>query len=241
MEALDFSPVREHFNRIALQFSAYDLNDTLLRVDLLGMYTFDRLHELKNRTGIDPTDIPLNDEDTMALFRTADTEDVPEFGANVTRGILSLVKPDCLQDLIKISGLIHGTGTWHENAELLIKNGTATIKDVAAVRDYIYNTFQKLGMTREDAFNAMEAARIGRLYAGPDSRRDEEYTKRREDCVTMLRAHGVPDWYVDSLKKIRYMFPKAHAAEYALMGYRAAWYKVHFPLEYDAVRSEMQN
>ncbi len=180
-------------------------------------------------TGVDPIKIPLDDPDTMSLFSSTKilgvTEDqvsnkvgtlgVPEFGTLFVRGMLEETRPTTFDELIKISGLSHGTDVWLNNAQDLVKEGTITLKDAICTRDDIMIYLISKGIESSHAFTIMEKVRKGRGL----TEEDEEVMREKE----------VPEWYIKSCKTIKYMFPKAHAAAYVTLAYRIAWFKVHHP------------
>lgn len=240
MNVHNFCPAEMCGDHMTMQFSAFYLFNTLLKVDLCGHDAPAMLYALQGATGIDPSAIPLDDKDTMLMLQSANTKGVPEYKTGFMREVISKVKPACLSDLIKVYGLVHGAGTWAGNADQLLENGTAALGDVAALRDDIFHTLVRKKMPREDAYRTMEIVRTGRFYAGPGSHQDEANVQRRIICESSMHQYGVPDWYIDALKKIKYLFPKAHAAAHTLMYYRIAWYKAHFPREFDAVISSQK-
>ena len=180
-------------------------------------------------TGIEPQDIPLDDPDTMSIF--SDTEilgvdpellgtdigtlGIPEFGTSFVQQMLRDTRPTTFAELVRISGLSHGTDVWLNNAQDLIRDGKAELAEVISVRDDIMNYLLQRGVEPSTAFWIMEHVRKGKGL-----------TEEEEQA---MRENNVPDWYIDSCKKIKYMFPKAHAAAYVTMAYRIAYFKVHHP------------
>ena len=187
---------------------------------------------LYDLTGFDPQQIPLDDSATMSIFTSTEalgfTNDpicgssgtfaVPEFGTRFVREMLSQTKPRTFDELIRISGLSHGTDVWINNGQELIKSGTATLKQIIAARDDIMIYLMSKGLDRKTAFTIMESVRKGRGL--------------RPEWEEEMRSNDVPEWYLDSCNKIKYMFPKAHAVAYVLMAFRIAYYKVHYPKEF---------
>ena len=176
---------------------------------------------LEKFTGVNPKNISLDDKETMKLIKSANTLGIRELGTKFVRNMILETKPASFEDLVKISALSHGTDVWMNNAQDLIKNGTATLKDVIACRDDIMNYLMELGIEKEIAFKIMETIRKGR----PAKEREEKW----QDYVELMGKHGVPDWYIKSCEKIRYLFPRAHAVSYVLNSFRIAYYKTHYP------------
>lgn len=237
MDIYDFTPVQypAEDQSAAWQTTHFDfhsIHDNILKIDILGHDDPTMIRMLQDLTGIDPQTIPTDDPGVMSLFSSPDilgvTEDqifsktgtlgVPEFGTRFVRGMLEETHPSNYSELLQISGLSHGTDVWLGNAEELIKNGTATIANVIGCRDNIMTDLINYGMESEIAFQIMEHVRKGRGIP------DEWQAKMKEA--------DVPDWYIDSCLKIKYMFPRAHAAAYILMALRIAYFKVYFPLVY---------
>ncbi|MFI3175771.1 MAG: DNA polymerase III subunit alpha, partial [Bacillota bacterium] len=189
------------------------------------------LHDL---TGINPQDVPLGDPDTMSLFLSpkalgvteqdiqcqTGTLGVPEFGTKFVRGMLEETKPTSFSDLLRISGLSHGTDVWIGNAQMFIEQGIIGLKDTISTRDGIMIYLINKGMDKKQSFKIMENVRKGKGL-----------TPEEEE---IMKAHDVPDWYIKSCKTIKYMFPKAHAAAYVMMAFRIAYFKVNYPIEYYA-------
>ncbi len=220
---------------ITTHFEYHSIDHNLLKLDILGHDDPTMIRRLQDITGIAPETIPLDDPDVMELFHGTDVlgikpEDiggiemgslgVPEFGTEFVIQMLKDTKPKCFSDLVRISGLSHGTDVWLGNAQELIQKGIAEISGCICCRDDIMTYLINKGLDKEQSFTIMESVRKGK---GLRSEWEEEMT-----------SHDVPDWYIDSCKKIKYMFPKAHAAAYVMMGWRVAWFKVHYPLAYYA-------
>lgn len=214
---------------ITTHFDYHSIEENLLKLDLLGHDNPTIIRMLADLTGIDPQTVPLDDKDTMSLFTTSAslgfTDDpvlgvtgacaVPEFGTRNSRDMLIDTKPTTLDELIRISGLSHGTDVWQGNAKDLIAAGTATLKEVVCARDDIMLYLISKGMEQKLAFVIMESVRKGK---GIKPEWEQEMVKAQ-----------VPRWYIDSCNKIKYMFPKAHAVAYVIMAYRIAYFKVHHP------------
>lgn len=216
----EFCPVQhlsddQNSDIITTHFDYHSIDKNLLNLDILEHDVPTILHKLKILTGIEPTTIDLEDKDTMEMICTANTLAIPEFGTKFVRNIILETKPTTFNDLIKISGLAHGTNVWKNNAEDLIKSGIATLKEIIAFRDDIMNDLIQVGIESKIAFEIMEKVRGGKGLS-----------KEQED---LMRKNNVPDWYIESCKKIMYMFPKAHATSYVINDFRMAWYKVHYP------------
>ncbi|WP_179395537.1 PolC-type DNA polymerase III [Lacticaseibacillus absianus] len=236
----DFSPIQypaddQNAAWMTTHFDFHSIHDNILKMDVLGHDDPTMIRMLQDLSGIDPKTIPMDDPGVMSLFSSPDilgvtpeqinsktgTLGVPEFGTRFVRGMLEETHPAKFSELLQISGLSHGTDVWLGNAEELIQQGVVTIKEVIGCRDNIMMDLIHWGMDESMAFNIMERVRKGKGI--PD------------DWQAAMRANeNVPDWYIDSCLKIKYMFPKAHAAAYDLMGLRIAWFKVYFPLVYYA-------
>ncbi len=210
------------------------LESCLLKLDILGHDDPTVIRMLQDLTGVDPKTIPLNDPAVLALYRGTESlnvkpEDIrsvtgtyaiPEFGTKFVRQMLEDTNPTTFSELVRISGLSHGTDVWLNNAQELIRNHVATLSEVICARDDIMVYLIYKGLEPSRAFKIMESIRKGKGVK-PE---DEEY----------MRGFDVPDWYIESGKKIKYMFPKAHAAAYVIMAVRIAWFKVHYPLAFYA-------
>lgn len=192
---------------------------------------------LYDLTGFDPTKVPLDDEVTMSIYSSTKalgvteeqihsevgTYGIPESGTKFVRGMLKDTKPTTFEELIRISGLSHGTDVWLGNAQDLINSGTAKLNETICTRDEIMLTLIKKGLPPNTSFKIMELVRKGKVSKEPE--KWAEYKK-------VMQEHGVPDWYIDSCNKIKYLFPKAHAAAYVTNAFRIAWFKVHIPKAY---------
>ena len=212
------------------------MESNLLKLDMLGHDDPSMIRMLEDitDTGMKARNIPLDDPGTMSIFTASKVlgyEDdpilgptgataVPEFGTSFVRGMLEDTTPDKFDLLVRLSGFSHGTDVWLGNAKDLITSGTATVNQTIGCRDDIMLYLIEKGFEPKRAFKIMEAVRKGRGL--PDGAEEE------------MKAHGVPDWYIGSCKKIAYLFPKAHAVAYVMMGFRIAWFKVHDPLAFYA-------
>lgn len=237
MDIFDFTPVQFPANDLSsawmtTHFDFHSIENNLLKLDILGHDDPTMIKMLEDLSGIDPLTIPPDDEGVMKLFSgteslgvTAEqigcktgTLGVPEFGTRFVRQMLEETKPSTFSELIQISGLSHGTDVWLGNAQELIKNKTCELSDVIGCRDDIMVYLIYQGLKPAMAFKIMESVRKGRGLS--------------PEFEEAMVAQGVPGWYIDSCKKIKYMFPKAHAAAYVLMALRIAYFKVHHPILY---------
>lgn len=244
-EIFEFCPVQHPADDpdsdiITTHFDYHSIDSNLLKLDILGHDDPTVIRMLQDITGIKPQDIPLDDKDTMKLFSSTEplkvtpeqinskvgTFGIPEFGTKFVRGMLVDTMPTSFSDLLCISGLSHGTDVWLGNAKDLIDNGIITsISDAVCCRDDIMVYLIKMGLPKDTSFKIMETVRKGNALK--DLKKWGEYE-------ALMREHNVPEWYIESCKKIKYMFPKAHAAAYVMMAFRIAWFKVHIPLAYYA-------
>ena len=213
-------------------FDYHSIDQNLLKLDILGHDDPTMIRMLQDITKVDPKKIPLDDKETMSIFSSTKalgvTEEqihspvgtfgIPEFGTKFVRGMLVDTMPTKFEELLRISGLSHGTDVWLNNAQSLIEAGTIKLEDAICTRDDIMLYLIKKGMPPKPSFKIMECVRKGKGLT--------------EEQETLMRENDVPDWYIDSCKKIKYMFPKAHAAAYVTMAFRIAWFKVHIPMAY---------
>ena len=243
-EIYEFCPVQHpaddpNSDIITTHFDYHSIDQNLLKLDILGHDDPTVIRMLQDLTGIDPTKVPLDDKETMSIFSSTEalgvtpeqihsktgSFGVPEFGTKFVRGMLEDTKPKTFDELIRISGLSHGTDVWLNNAQELIQNGTVTLTEAICCRDDIMIYLIKKGLPPNHAFKIMETVRKGKALKDPA--KWEEYT-------ALMREHDVPEWYIKSCEKIKYMFPKAHAAAYVTNAFRIAWFKVHKPMAYYA-------
>ncbi len=242
MEIADFCPAQhpaddEGTDIITTHFEYHCMEDNLLKLDELGHDDPTMIRMLEDMTGEDAKKIRLDDPETMGIFKSAAplglTDDdpiigktgtigIPEFGTSFTRQMLVDTKPEDFDTLVRLSGFSHGTDVWLGNAKDLITSGTASVRETVGCRDDIMLYLISKGMDPKLSFKIMEAVRKGRVKKGGF----------QEGWVDTMREHGVPEWYIDSLAKIAYLFPKAHAVAYVMMAFRIAWFKVHRPLEF---------
>jgi len=245
MEVYDFTPIQYPANdpasgTITTHFEYHALDDCLVKLDILGHDDPTMLRMLEDLTGVPVLEIPLNDPKTMSIFSSTEslgvtpdqigtnvgTLGVPEFGTRFVRQMLEDTSPKTFSDLVRISGLSHGTNVWTNNAEELVKAGIVDISGVIATRDDIMIYLMLKGVEAGQAFRIMEQVRKGRGLTPEDE--------------TLLKQYDVPQWYIDSCKKISYMFPKAHAVAYVMMAFRIAYFKVHHPLAFYAALFSLQ-
>ena len=241
-EIYEFTPVQHpaddpNSDIITTHFDYHSIDQNLLKLDILGHDDPTMIRMLYDLTGIDPTKVPLDDKETMSIFSSTKalgvtpeqikTEvgsyGIPEFGTKFVRGMLVDTKPTTFDELIRISGLSHGTDVWLGNAQSLIEDGTVTLNEAICCRDDIMIYLIKKGLPPNPAFKIMETVRKGKALKDP---------AKWAEYVALMKEHDVPDWYIKSCEKIKYMFPKAHAAAYVTNAFRIAWFKVHQPKAY---------
>ncbi len=235
MDIFDFSPIQypaddRNSEWKTTHFDFHSIHDNLLKLDILGHDDPTVIRMLQDLSGIDPKTIPTDDKEVMKIFGGTEslgvTEEqimcktgtlgIPEFGTRFVRQMLEETKPSTFSELVQISGLSHGTDVWLNNANELIYSGTCELKDVIGCRDDIMVYLIYKGLEPSLAFKIMEFVRKGKGL--------------QDEWIEEMKKHDVPDWYIDSCKKIKYMFPKAHAAAYVLMAVRIAYFKVHHPI-----------
>jgi DNA polymerase-3 subunit alpha (Gram-positive type) len=233
-----FTPVQHPANDmttdiVTTHFDYHSIDHNLLKLDILGHDDPTMIRMLQDMTGRDPLTIPLDGEDVMSLFQNTDalgvTPDqiggtrlgvlgIPEFGTDFAMQMVIDAQPKAFSDLVRISGLSHGTDVWLGNAKDLIMSGTATISTAICTRDDIMTYLIQMGVEPSLAFTIMESVRKGKGL--------------KDDWIAAMKENNVPDWYIASCKKIKYMFPKAHAAAYVMMAWRIAYCKINYPLAY---------
>ena len=243
-EIYEFTPVQHPADDpksdiITTHFDYHSIDGNLLKLDILGHDDPTVIRMLQDLTGIAPTEIPLDDKETMSIFNSTEalgvtpeqihsevgTFGIPEYGTKFARGMLLDTHPTTFDELIRLSGLSHGTDVWLGNAQTLIEEGVVTLKEAICCRDDIMVYLMKKGVPPDKAFKIMETVRKGKALKDP-----EKWNGFKE----IMKQYDVPDWYIKSCEKIKYMFPKAHAAAYVTNAFRIAWFKVHIPLAYYA-------
>ena len=243
MDVYDFTPVQYPADDVTAEwqtthFNFHDIDENVLKLDVLGHDDPTMIRKLQDLSGIDPNEIPMDDEDVMALFSGTDVLGVtpeqigtstgmlgiPEFGTNFVRGMVDETHPTTFAELLQLSGLSHGTDVWLGNAQDLIKTGIADLSTVIGCRDDIMVYLMHAGLDPKMAFTIMERVRKGLWLKISE--------EERNGYIEAMKANNVPEWYIESCGKIKYMFPKAHAAAYVMMALRVAYFKVHHPIYY---------
>ena len=233
-EIYDFSPIQRpaddpESETITTHFDYNFLHGSILKLDILGHTVPTTIRMLQDLTGVEPTKIPLDDKKTMQLFNSTEplgvtpedigspvgTFGIPEFGTDFAIGMLVDTKPKTFSDLIRLSGLSHGTDVWRGNAQDIIRNNIATLSECICCRDDIMLYLKYNGLDPKMSFKIMEDVRKGKGL--------------KLEYEQAMRENNIPEWYIESCKKIKYMFPKAHAAAYVMMAFRIAWFKVYYP------------
>ena len=243
LEIEDFCPVQhpadaEDSDTITTHFEYHCMEDNLLKLDMLGHDDPTMIRMLEDLTGVNTRTIPLDDPDTMSIFTSSkvlgfENDDllgptgavaIPEFNTRFTRQMLIDTQPKDFNTLVRLSGFSHGTDVWLGNARELIVSGTASVLETVGCRDDIMLYLISMGLDPKMSFKIMEAVRKGKVKKGGF----------QDGWVEAMQEHDVPEWYIESLAKIGYLFPKAHAVAYVMMAFRIAWFKVHEPLAFYA-------
>jgi DNA polymerase-3 subunit alpha (Gram-positive type) len=238
-EIYDFCPVQHPANAtdtdiITTHFDYHKIEKNLLKLDILGHDIPSMIRYLQDLTGVDPLSIDLSDKKVMSIFNgtealnilnkdykfTHGSYAIPEFGTSFVRKMLDDIHPTTMSELIRISGFSHGTDVWLNNAQEFITKGIASMKEVISTRDDIMNYLILKGIDNAISFQIMEDVRKNKPL--------------KEEQLEIMKAHNVPDWYIESCKRIQYMFPRAHAVAYVMMSFRMAWFKVYYPIEFYA-------
>lgn len=244
MDVFDFTPFQYPADDVesawrTTHFDYHAIDQDVLKLDILGHSGPTKLRMIQDITGDDVTKVPLDDKETMGIFLSPEplgvtseqimcdvgTIGIPEFGTNFTIGMVKETKPKTFSELVKISGLSHGTDVWNGNARDLVNNNVVPFSEVIGCRDDIMVYLMNEGMDRLKAFKIMEFVRKGKASKDPE---------KWADFSKDLKEAGIADWYIDSCHKIKYMFPKAHAVAYVINAFRLAYYKVHNPVVYYA-------
>ncbi|MFO7263223.1 MAG: PolC-type DNA polymerase III [Bacillaceae bacterium G1] len=239
MEVYDFTPIQRpaddvESGTVTTHFDYHAISGRLLKLDILGHDDPTVIRMLQDLTGVDPKKIPVSDPKVLSLFSSTEalgvtpeqirsntgTLGIPEFGTRFVRQMLEETKPTTFAELVRISGLSHGTDVWINNAQEIIRSGKAKLSEVISTRDDIMVYLIHRGLPPAQAFKIMERVRKGKGLT--------------EEDIQLMKEHDVPDWYIESCQKIKYMFPKAHAVAYVMMALRIAWFKVYRPIEYYA-------
>ena len=249
MDIFDFTPIQHPADdpdsgTITTHFDYHFLHDSILKLDILGHDGPEIVKMLEDFTGVPISQVDISDPRVMSLFTSPEELDIdydimpidietgtwgiPEFGTRFAIGLLKSTQPHTVSELVRISGLSHGTDVWQGNASELIENGTATLSECICCRDDIMLYLIKMGLEKKTAFSIMESVRKGKVA----KKKEDKWPAWKED----MKAHNVPDWYLQSCEKIQYMFPRAHAVAYVMLSVRMAWYKLYYPLAYYATR-----
>lgn len=239
-DILDYTPIqypadKKDKNTITTHFDFHAMDDRLVKLDILGHDDPTALRMLQDITGLNPREIPLDDAETMRIFTSPEplgvdlselgcsvgSLGIPEFGTDFVRTVLENTQPHTMEELVRIAGLTHGTDVWLNNAEPLVMNKVAKLSEVICTRDDIMNYLISHGMEARLSFTIMERVRKGRGLT--------------DEMEAAMREGGIPPWFIDSCKKIKYMFPRGHAVAYVMMAFRIAYFKVHHPEAFYAV------
>ena len=249
MDVHHFTPIQHPANKkesgvLTTHFDYHSIEGRMTKLDILGHDDPTIIRMLEDLTGIDAKTIPFDDPKTLSLFSSTEgigltpeqlqgdqvaSLAVPECGTKFVRGMLEDSRPQTFSDLVRISGFSHGTNVWLDNAQDLIKNGTCKLNEAISTRDDVMNFLIHRGMNKKNSFFVMENVRKGKGI--------EKRNKQGEATTNFeqeMRDNNIPDWFIDSCKKISYLFPRAHAVAYVMMAFRIAWFKVYHPLAFYA-------
>ena len=249
MDVHHFTPIQYPANKkdsgvITTHFDYHSIEGRMTKLDILGHDDPTIIRMLEDLTGVDVQTIPFDDPETLSLFSSTDAIGlrpdqlqgdkvaslaVPECGTKFVRGMLEDSKPKCFSDLVRISGFSHGTNVWLDNAQDLIKNGVCQLNEAISTRDDIMNYLMHRGMKAINCFFVMENVRKGKGIE-KKNKQGEPTTQFEQE----MRNNNIPDWFIDSCKKISYLFPRAHAVAYVMMAFRIAWFKINHPLAFYA-------
>ena len=227
---VSFTPLTHAFpgTEVTTEFVYHEIDDNLLKLDILGHSQYDMLHALQEKTDVRLSDIPLEDKEVMKFICDTSQKEIgnlPEFGSEYVRNMITVAEARSFDDLVKISALSHGTDVWHGNQKELFERGQISLSDCIASRDDIMLYLMNMTMPKDDAYRIMDSVRKGKGLT---------YEQKR-----MMSEADVPEWYIQVCEKIRYLFPKAHAVSYTMMAVRLAYYMVYYPSEYYESLSEV--
>lgn len=230
-ELVSFTPLQHPSDTdlISTQFESHYLTDSLHRLDISGYRPLDILYKLQKQTGVAVSAIPMNDEKILKVLCDPKPDEInglPEFGSTDAREMIREVKPETFDDLVKISGLLHGTNVWHDNQRELTIGNEISFRDCITSRDEVFQKLMAKGIDRVDAYRIMESVRKGKGLT--------------EDMELTMKQAGLPDWYLDVCRKIRYLFPKAHTVSSTLTAWRMAYFLTYYPAEYEEALRAME-
>lgn len=237
MELMPVLRVAEGFE--TTYFDYHSMARPFIKFDLLNHSVPDMLLRMSKMTGVDLDAVPVDSEEVLDLFqpdeegKVAGCADLPEFKSEIVRNIIALLKPESISDLAKISAIVHGTGAWQNNAEILVKEKGLGINDIIATRDDVFDYNLALGIDRMTAFQIAEAVRKGIVSRGKNV--------KWQNWKKILLEASAPDWYIWSCEQIKYLFPRAHALSYVLMNMKLGWFKVHYPDAFVQVMKEYED
>lgn len=240
-EPADIGPVcRVKYEDEIVEISAFEyycIDENVYKFDALANPYPEIIKRLYEITGANPLEISTDDAEVLNMFRIKEGETpafagIPEFSGSFVFDVLKTADCRSFDDLVKVNGLVHGTGTWIDNAETLLNDGTVAISDLIATREDIFDSLLNYGLCDETAFRIAEEVRRGKVSAGRSSKWGE--------YKAVMEEHEVPEWFIDSCERIMYLFPRAHCCAYTLGSWRIAWYKLHYPKEFEEVMGEMK-